>query len=158
MRFLIEAMNRPSHLRQQDSLTPDDPTLDISSLIDVCFLLLIYFLVTTTIQPREQDLNMTVPTPPKHENPFLIQPMLIQVEQNGEVLVNPGDAAEVYDLAAESRVLPQLKERLKTLSGMGPANVPRVLLKVHDEVKQQRYIDVINCLAGAGISDIALQD
>lgn len=30
--------------------------LDISSLIDVSFLLLIYFLVTSTLDPREGDL------------------------------------------------------------------------------------------------------
>ena len=38
-----------------------EPELDISSLIDVCFLLLIYFLVTSTITPREQDLGMSLP-------------------------------------------------------------------------------------------------
>jgi hypothetical protein len=36
------------------------PALDISSLIDVCFLLLIYFLVTSTITPRETDLGMAL--------------------------------------------------------------------------------------------------
>ena len=35
-------------------------------------------------------------------------------------------------------------------------DVPRVLIRVHDVVRQQRYIDVINCLASAGIHDIAL--
>ena len=44
-----------------EALEDDEPGLDISSLIDVCFLLLIYFLVTTTIQPREQDLRMSLP-------------------------------------------------------------------------------------------------
>lgn len=35
--------------------------LDVSSLIDVCFLLLIYFLVTSTILPPESDLGMKPP-------------------------------------------------------------------------------------------------
>ncbi|MBT8038388.1 MAG: biopolymer transporter ExbD [Verrucomicrobiae bacterium] len=39
----------------EDALTPDDPELDISSLIDVCFFLLIFFLVTSTIQQRYID-------------------------------------------------------------------------------------------------------
>jgi len=56
MRFTVETMKKHQQRLQrhgtEDSLLPDEPTLDISSLIDVCFLLLIYFLVTTTIQPR----------------------------------------------------------------------------------------------------------
>ena len=46
--------------RHKKSIVQDEgnPELDISSLIDVCFLLLIYFIVTSTITPREQDLGM----------------------------------------------------------------------------------------------------
>lgn len=145
------------HSQREESLTPDEPGLDISSLIDVCFLLLIYFLVTTTIQPREQDLNSTVPRP-ADDTLLVLEPMVIELRQDGEVVVNPGDAAEVFDQGSDDHHLPNLSERLKSMSGMGPVNVPRVLLRVHDEVQQQRYIDVLNCLAGAGISDIALQD
>ena len=47
-----------------------EPELDISSLIDVCFLLLIYFLVTSTITPRETDLGMSLPAAnPSNEQP-----------------------------------------------------------------------------------------
>ncbi len=53
-----EAMRRKRNVHVND----DEPALDISSLIDVCFLLLIYFIVTSTMQPREQDLPMTLPT------------------------------------------------------------------------------------------------
>ncbi len=140
----------------EDSLTPDEPILDISSLIDVCFLLLIYFIVTTTIQPVEQDLNTTVPVP--GEALVSLPPMLIELRQDGAVVVNPGDAAEVYDSDVQSRDLPHLTERLSSMGGLGRGGVPSVLLKINDEVQQQRYIDVINCLAGAGISDIAIVD
>jgi len=150
-------MKQPAQYHHDDSLLADDPTLDISSLIDVCFLLLIYFLVTTTIQPREQDLNMKLPTP-GYESPITITPMLIELRQGGEVVVNPGDAAELYEMDVKSRNLPKLHSRLGMLAGMGPSSAPQVLLRVHDDVEQQRYIDVINCLAGAGIQDIALQD
>ncbi|MBG7607508.1 MAG: biopolymer transporter ExbD [Verrucomicrobia bacterium] len=55
---LLPARYKKSHFESDT-----EPQLDISSLIDVCFLLLIYFLVTCTIQPREQDLLMALPTP-----------------------------------------------------------------------------------------------
>jgi len=153
---MVNTMKRSRQLTREDSLTPDEPALDISSLIDVCFLLLIYFLVTTTIQPREQDLSMVIP--PAHGIPVDIPLMVIEVRQAGEVVVNPGDAAEIYDRDADARELPHLKNRLSMLSGMGRTHAPKVLLKVHDEVDQQRYVDVLNCLSEAGIRGIALQD
>lgn len=157
MRFILGTMKKHTIAHLDDALSSDEPTLDISSLIDVCFLLLIYFLVTTTIQPREQDLQMTLPVPGQ-TSPIASAPMLIELRQGGEVVVNPGDAAEIYESDVESRSLPQLKNRLSMIAGLGPSNVPQVMMRVHDEVGQQRYIDVINCLAGAGIRNIALQD
>ena len=40
----------------------NDPELDISSLVDVAFLLLIYFLVTSTLRPDETDLSIVLPS------------------------------------------------------------------------------------------------
>lgn len=142
---------------REESLAPDEPALDISSLIDVCFLLLVYFLVTTTIQPREQDLSISIPGPPAGDL-VALPPMVIELRQGGEVVVNPGDAAEVYESDVSSRELPQLRSRLQGLAGFGKRNLPRVMLRVHDEALQQRYIDVINCLADAGIRDVAIAD
>ena len=157
MRPLSGTMKKTHNLSREDLLTEDHPVLDISSLIDVCFLLLIFFLVTPTIPPRERDLETTVPMP-QPENKLRIAPMLIELRQGGEVVVNPGDAAEVYDAVTSGHELPNLRERLRSMAGFAGADIPRVLLRVHDEVLQQRYIDVLNCLAGAGIRDIAIQD
>ncbi len=88
----------------------------------------------------------------------MVPAMLIEVRRVGEVVVNPGDAAEVYDEVAAGHELPNLRERLRSMAGFAGADIPRVLLRVHDEVLQQRYIDVLNCLAGAGIRDVAIQD
>lgn len=38
-----------------------DPMLDISPMIDLSFLLLVYFLATSTLEPVESDLGMTMP-------------------------------------------------------------------------------------------------
>lgn len=158
MRSIVVTMKKRQRHTREDSLAPDEPGLDISSLIDVCFLLLIYFLVTTTIQPREQDLRTSVPGFSTPDNLPTIPPMLIEVRQDGGVVVNPGDAAEVFDSDVDSRELPNLRDRLASVAAMGPSGAPRVLLRVDNEVRQQRYVDVLNCLAGAGISSIALQD
>lgn len=44
--------------KKLEMVEDEDPKLDISSLIDVCFLLLIYFLVATSlIQERKLDMS-----------------------------------------------------------------------------------------------------
>jgi biopolymer transport protein ExbD len=43
--------------RKYEAAEEADPALDISSLIDVCFLLLIYFLVTSTITHRGKPIS-----------------------------------------------------------------------------------------------------
>jgi len=141
-------------------LEEDEPTLDISSMVDVCFLLLIYFLVTTTIQPREQDLKMTLPAAaPSTEVPD-IAPMFIKVNKSGAVTLGLGDQAETLDTDADSRELPMLKERLDVyVSGVKAADKePVVQIWVDNEAVQQRVIDVMNCLASANIKSITFTD
>ena len=139
-------------------LEDDEPALDISSLIDVCFLLLIYFLVTSTIQPREQDLPMTLPSSAKSDAPLEIEPMLIAVKKTGSgfsIVVNKN---EVLDQAVEGerRKLPLLFESLTTYSNLANANdsKPLVQLFIDPLVEQQIAMDVLNCLKGAGINSV----
>ena len=141
-------------------LEEDEPTLDISSMVDVCFLLLIYFLVTTTIQPREQDLKMTLPAAaPSTEVPD-IAPMFIKVNKSGAVILGIGDQAETLDTDADSRELPMLKERLDMYvsSTRAADKEPVVQIWVDNEAVQQRVIDVMNCLASAQIKSITFTD
>ena len=101
-----------SRKKKSESFEEDEPGLDISSLIDVCFLLLIYFLVTTTIQPREQDLKMSLPAAAPSDTPPALAPMFIKVDKAGDVYINSGPAQELVESDADSRRLPELSNRL----------------------------------------------
>ena len=65
--------------RRAEPLDEDEPELNISSLIDICFLLLIYFLVTTTIKAKEQDVDMALPSAAPSDTQPDIQPMFINI-------------------------------------------------------------------------------
>ncbi len=139
-------------------LEDDEPALDISSLIDVCFLLLIYFLVTSTIQPREQDLPMTLPSSQKSDAPLEIEPMLIAVKKTGSgfsVVVNKSETLDT-SVEGERRRLPLLLESLVTYSNLAKSNdtKPLVQLFIDPLVDQQTAMDVLNCLRGAGINSV----
>ena len=137
----------------------DEPKLDISSLIDVCFLMLIYFIVTSTINPTEKDLPMTIPSQqPSDEKPD-IEPMLISVLASGQVTVNK---TEPLDSAAsgKERTLPQLSNRLNEYSSMAQSSGAKPIIQIFasPECPQQQVIDVLNCIRGANINTVTFTD
>lgn len=149
------ARKKTSHSDEQD-----EPTLDISSLIDVCFLLLIYFLVTTTIQPREQDLGMQLPAAAPSDTPPALAPMFIKVDRGGFIFINTGPAQEALDSDVNQRQLPLLKERLDSYASAARAggNQPVVQVWADPEALQQRVVDVLNCLASAEVTSVTFTD
>ena len=146
------------HKRQQ--LEPDEePALDISSLIDVCFLLLIYFLVTSTIKPRESDLGLQLPGPASEtSDPPEIEPMLIHIEAQGAIYT--GAERSPMDMDASSRELPLLDAALKFYKDGVDAAGEKPLVQIYatDDAMHQRVIDVLNSLAGVGINSVTFTD
>lgn len=142
-------------MKRKKSTDPSDtPALDISSLIDVCFLLLIYFLVATTIQKSENDLRLQIPAD-QGSDPLMpeMAPLLIRVDAQGTILVGSEVQAQVMDVASDSRELPLLTSWLKTYADVSRAanQEPAVQIWVDREARQQRVIDVLNVLAGEKI-------
>ncbi|MDF1752598.1 MAG: biopolymer transporter ExbD [Verrucomicrobiales bacterium] len=123
-----------------------DPELDMSSMIDVSFLLLIYFIVTSTLDPKEADLGMTMPTSQSDGSTDVeIDQMTINVNSMGHIVVND----EVLDANIESREVPVLLDRLSTYaeSARLTDSEPMVIIAADDAAKGQRFVDVLNALA-----------
>lgn len=138
-----------------------NPGLDISSLIDVCFLLLIYFLVATTIQKKEVDVPLALPSsaPSDAEMPD-IDPLFIKVDASGAIYTGAGSSAQMLDTDTSVRGLPMLTQQL-TLYVAGAnsgGKKPLVQMWVDGGANQQRVIDVLNALVGAGISSVTFTD
>ncbi|QTN31911.1 biopolymer transporter ExbD [Akkermansiaceae bacterium] len=134
--------------------------LDISSLIDICFLLLIYFLVSTTIVPRERDLAMSLPGDQGSPGTPSIPPMVIRIDGLGALYAGHGLSERQLDTSMESRELPLLSSQLALYhdAARSAGNEPMVMLRVDQAVRQQRVIDVLNALAAAGISSVTFED
>lgn len=131
--------------------------LDMSPLIDLSFLLLVYFLVTSTLEPRESDLGMTLPDPRgKPIYKFTGDPISVSVNAVGHVTAND----EVLDIDPASRELPLLLDRLRTYaeSARLTGTPTRAIVDVDDSAKGQRFIDVLNALADpqVGIDEVTL--
>jgi biopolymer transport protein ExbD len=131
---------------------PED-TVDLTPMIDIVFLLLIYFMVTTSIIKEEADLGVKLPSsmaappgtplPEQHYIDILLDGT---IRLNGMPTDNPGNRA----LPNLTRTLTQLKlssdrAGLKTL----------VIIQPDPEAYQQSVVNVINALKSVGISSIS---
>lgn len=150
-------------MARHKSLTVDtepDPDLDISSLIDICFLLLIYFIVTSTIKPREQDLAMALPASTPSDAQPEIEPMFIKVESTGAIFSGTGASQQALDSNPDERTLPLLLSQLELYSAaaLSAGSKPLVQIYVDPGSTQQRVIDVLNALAKTGITSVTFTD
>ena len=137
--------------------TEDQPLLDISSLIDVCFLLLIYFIVTSQIVPQEKDLPMTMPSGPSSE--LRGEPVLVAVRPDGAIWVNKNEPLD-SGASGRERSLPMLTSRLNEFRAMveSSGHNPAIMVQIDGDCPQQAVIDVLNCFRGANINNLIFID
>jgi biopolymer transport protein ExbD len=131
------------------------PELDISPLIDVAFLLLIYFIVTQTLQKSEADLSLVLPGVEKTDSKEVkIDQMLVSINAEGAVIVND----EVSDSDPNDHVLPNLTERLTRYAASAEiaSTETQVIIDCDEEAVGQRFIDVLNVCAKAKIKNVSL--
>ena len=137
--------------------TDEDPELDISSLIDVSFLLLIYFIVTSTLQKRETDLGITLPSTVPTETTDPVDPLAIKISVDGAITVDEIELAGPSP-GGEPSTVPALRTRLEEYKTQTELvnEKPMVVLAAADEGKTQRFIDVVNALASVKIQSITM--
>ena len=142
------ARNRPKEDPEKD------PELDISSLIDVSFLLLIYFLVTSTLQPKETDLGIQLPADNPSNNPVKLEPLTIKIQEDGAIFVGDQPVEE----AGGSAKVPTLVSNVSRYADIckSTETEPVVVVAADDKAQQQRFIDVVNALASADIKSVTL--
>ncbi len=115
-------------------------------MIDLSFLLLVYFLVTSTLEPVESDLAMTMPSSNSDGGAQVeIDQMTVQVNSAGNIVLND----EILDTDPTTREVPLLLDRLRTYAESAKLtdSKPMVIIAADDAAKGQRFIDVLNALA-----------
>ena len=130
----------------------DVPALNVSSLIDMVFLLLVYFMVTASLVKSEGDLSIKLPgivqTAVQVDMP---DEQIIEVHATGRIYLNGREFGSV-----DSHELPDLVGTLSRYLQAADAsrNKAMVTIWAEDEAKHQRVIDVMNACADAGIENV----
>ena len=119
----------------------EDNPINLTSMMDMVFNLLIFFLVATTIIEEEREMTVKLPeTVLADAVDAPLKQIIINVREDGSVIV----AGNVYDAAGLSAVLAKV----------GQENpVPNVLIRSDGRADFRHFADVVDRCREAGISE-----
>ena len=128
------------------------PQIPIAPLIDAVFLLLIYFMVTSSLEKQEADISFELPGTVEQEEPLeLPDEQVIEIRENGQIVVNEYN----YDSPRSNRLI-ELQEMLTRLQESSLANktVTQVTIAPDPKTRHSRIIKVMDAVAAAGIKGV----
>lgn len=126
---------------------PEGIGFQLAPMLDVVFLLLIFFVVTQKIILNEQDLKVKVPTAPKstEEESRAIDEIIINArEENGELIIT---------IDREVFTQEKLMAMLQRMVAVNP-NQP-VRIRGDAEMRWQKVADVISTCSRAGVWNVS---
>ncbi len=130
--------------------------MQMGPMIDMVFLLLVFFMVTAKPVKQESDISLGLPgTVAAEEAVELPDEQRIRVEDDGSIVLNDSVLAQPNDTA-----LAALVSTLKRFKESADANKSDALvtLDAADGTNQQRIVDVLNACAKADISGVTFSD
>ena len=139
--------------RWMDAFGEEKTGLQIAPLIDVVFLLLIYFMVASSLKKQEADLGFTLPgTVVQSETVAMPDEQIIDIAADGTVVLNEsvygsGGTGELEGLGA-TLARYRLASDTAGLKAL-------ITIQAADETLHQRVIDVMNVCKAAGITHVS---
>ncbi len=131
-------------------------TIDITSLVDVVFLLLIFLLVTTTFKRQEHAFPIELPTSSVEQVTVTSDKTTVFITREGQLrlLTVPLDLeeGEAGDASVEEVTAETLRAKLKQLYERRP-NTP-IAIRGEKETRYQRMIDVVALIEEVGFRNI----
>ncbi len=124
--------------------TSEAESLNMTPLIDIVFLLIIFFLVATSFQRIQRELQVDLPEARAAEAVSLdIQPISVTVSRDGTIT-----------MAEEEIPLEELPERLR--DAVASAKKPRVFIRGDAKTFHENIVAVLSACQEAGITDVSL--
>lgn len=133
-------------------VTGGNVSFQIAPMIDVVFVIMLFFMVMAGAVKRENELNTTLPgSAETSDSTTFVDEQIISISEDGEVLLND----EPFDNKA-STALPQLTATLIRLKQTSDASksVLAVTIASEEQAKYSRTIDVLNACAAAKIDNV----
>jgi biopolymer transport protein ExbD len=116
--------------------------INVTPMLDLCFVLLVIFMITTPLLDNSTDLALPTGAAADHPvDPDAVR--TISIDRNQHIKLDGSDVA-----------LEQLTERLEALRAAKPDVA--VVLRPHKELTVQQLVGVMDCLRNARISKVGI--
>jgi|LakMenEpi03Aug12_release.lakeMendotaPanAssembly.Ray.scaffolds.fasta_scaffold1292391_2 biopolymer transport protein ExbD len=128
-----------------------DPGFQIAPMVDVVFVLLLFFMASAGSQVIEKELNISLPSGRSASAAGSVPstPIIIDILPDGKVQMNNRS----YD-SPQSRELPELRTWLKeTIAKFGDKDP--VILRPDPMTKHERVMDVLNAASASGVTKLS---
>lgn len=132
--------------------TAPKPQIQIAPMIDCVFLLLIYFMVSATLEKQEADLSFQLPGTVEQTEPVeMPDEQIIEIRDDGQVVVNEF----VYDSPEAPRFL-ELASMLTRFKEASAANKVDAIVTISpsDLALQETIVKVMDACSMAGIDSV----
>jgi len=124
-----------------DAPMESEPSIGVAPLLDIVFLLLVFFMVTTSFTTAELPLNLATAESAAHE-PDPREPLVVEISAAGAYHVR-GAALEHEALAA-------------ALAREAAAGGTRVLVRADEATAHGRVVTVLDLARTEGLTDVAI--
>lgn len=129
-------------MKYKTNLKVSNSLIDMTPLVDVIFLMLIFFMITSDILPLK-SLNIENPTLDKNSTPLTTQILVVMDAQN---VIYVGSKKAIVDLAS---VKSQMEEEMEKLRHEGLASVPTVVLSIDKRVDYESFLRLFSVIQDA---------
>ncbi len=126
-----------------------DIGFQIAPMVDVVFVLMLFFMAMAGAQVKEKELNIALPSGQSSSNSKQAKtPIVIDISPEGQVSMNN----DIYGAPAD-RSLQRLREWLKATMEQFGGEDP-VIIRPQPDTRHERIIDVLNAAAFAGVKNL----
>lgn len=127
--------------------------LPIAPMIDVVFLLLVYFMVSSSIQKQEADIGFSLPATVQTSEPMsFADEQVIEIDASGRAWVN-GYGYDQPDSVSYHK-LAQMLSRYKE-AAEASQSAARVTIAPSDETSHQMVVRVMDACEQAGLTSVS---
>ena len=121
------------------------PKLNMTSLIDVVFLLLIFFMVTTTFE-KQAKLKIQLPEATEKVNPQAQDQVVISISQKGSIYINNNELLN----SKYASIATSLKQILKG------DEKPPIVIRADADAAHKHVVTVMDVLADMGFTSVSI--
>lgn len=127
-----------------------DLGFQIAPMVDVVFVLLLFFMAIAGQQVVEKRLSINLPSGSSSSSNVVTAPLIIDITPDGTVTMNDAN----YGNGADKN-LAALREKLKSLEDPVEGKIKDpVIIRPANDTRQERVVDVLNACAAAKVTNL----